>query len=236
VADPEPSDVSVGLLEEAFVAEAVEADVRETVRDAIEAFEDAGASVVETSVPEHDDGFAIWHGVSTEALTALVRDEGVGHFLKGHYDTQFAEAFARARRTRADDFPPTLKLVLVLGQYLADEYHSHYHAKAQNLRRVLASAYDEALEDVDVLVFPTSPHTAHEAIREGSHAEVFERAGTMLVNVAPFNVTGHPAISIPCGTVDGLPVGLTCLGRRFDDGTVLEVARAFERAVDWESV
>jgi len=235
-ADAAPSETSVALLEEAFAVEGIEAGVRETVRDAIDAVGEAGAAVRSVSVPEHEDGLAIWHGITTEALAALVRDEGVGHFRKGGYDTQFAEAFARARRTRADDFPPTLKLVLVLGQYLADEYHSHYHAKAQNLRRVLASAYDEALAEAgaDALVFPTSPHTAHEAVRTATRVEVFERAGTMLANVAPFNVTGHPAVTVPCGTVDGLPVGLTCLGRRFEDGTVLAAASAVESVVDWD--
>lgn len=229
--DADPDGVSVGVVEEGFGWDTSTEAVDETVRDALATFEGEGASVTDVSIPEHLDGGAIWNGVAIEETAATVRDEGVGRYGLGFYDTQFAGAFAKARRTRADDFPPTLKLALVLGQYLADEYQSHYYAKAQNLRRKLAAAYDRGLEDHDVIAMPTVPHTAHPIEEDISVLEIVEKALTMIPNTAPFDVSGHPAISVPCGTADGLPVGLMFVGERFDDATVLRAARAFERSV-----
>ncbi|WP_254535132.1 amidase [Halomarina litorea] len=230
----DPSDVTVGVLAEGFGHEASEEGVDERVQDALDDFEAAGATVEEVSVPMHDDGLAIWNGVVIEETRALVRDEGVGHFGKGHYDTQFAETFGRARRAGADDYLTTLKLTLVLGEYLAEQYHGRYYAKAQNLARELAERYDEALADVDVLAMPTTPQTAHERRDHLTRLEVIERALNMLDNTAPFDVTGHPAISVPAGESDGLPVGLMFVGERFEDATVLGAGRAFEASVGWD--
>lgn len=232
--DANPNGVTVGVLAEGFGHEESEAGVDETVHDAIEAFASAGAEVTEVSLPMHLDGLPIWNAVVMEATAATVRSEGVGHYGKGFYDTQFADAFGRARRAQADDYITTLKLTLVLGQYLADEYRGHYYAKAQNLSRKLASAYDDLLADVDVLAMPTTPQTAHELAPEMSRMEAIDRALNMLPNTAPFDVTGHPATSVPCGTADGLPVGLMLVGERFDDATVLRSAHAFEQSVSTE--
>lgn len=230
----DPSEITVGVVEEGFGHETSDPAVDDTVRDALAAFEDAGADVTEIAVPMHLDGLAIWNGIGTEATAATVDAEGVGHYGSGFYDTQMADAFGRARRAQADDFPPALKLTLVLGSYLSEEYRGHYYAKAQNLSRKLAESYDEALADVDVLAMPTTPQTAHRIEPELSRVELLERALSMLDNTAPFDVTGHPAISVPAGTADGLPVGLMLVGGQFEDATVLDGAHAFEQAVEIE--
>jgi len=230
-----PGEVSVGVLAEGFGHEASEAGVDDAVHDALSAFESAGAEVTEVSVPMHLDGQAIWTAVFNEATAATIDAEGLGHYGKGLYDTGFADYFGKARRAHADDYLATLKLTVVLGQYLADEYRGHYYAKAQNLSRELARRYDEALADVDVLAMPTTPQTAHEVRDELTRLETIERALNMVPNTCPFDVTGHPAVSVPCGTSDGLPVGLMLVGERFDDATVLRAAEAFERNHDWES-
>ncbi|MDL5363671.1 amidase [Halalkalicoccus sp. NIPERK01] len=228
----DPEDVIVGVLEEGFGHETSEGAVDEAVGDALDGFERAGATVRDLSVPMHLDGLAIWTAIATEETTATVDAECVGHYGNGFYDVQMADAFGRARRAQADDYLTTLKLTLVLGQYLADEHRGRYYAKAQNLGRKLAAEYDAALDEVDVLAMPTTPQTAHEVNEEISRVEAIERALSMLDNTAPFDVTGHPAISVPAGTADGLPVGLMLVGERFDDATVLSSAHAFETAVD----
>jgi len=225
-----PSELSVGVLAEGFGHEESEDGVDDAVHDALAAFEDAGAGVTEVSVPMHLDGPVIWTAVANEATAATVDAEGIGHYGKGFYDTGFADYFGKARRAHADDYLTTVKLTLVLGQYLADEYRGHYYAKGQNLSRELADRYDEALADVDVLAMPTTPQTAHEMREDLTRLEVIERALDMLPNTCPFDVTGHPAVSVPCGTRDGLPVGLMLVGERFDDATVLRAAEAFERS------
>lgn len=79
---------------------------------------------------------------------------------------------------------------------------------------------------------PTTPQTAHERLDDPSDAQLVDRAVNMLLNTSPFDVTGHPAISVPAGTSDGLPVGAMFVGQRFDDRTVLEVGRTFESVVN----
>jgi amidase len=228
-------DVTIGVVEEGFGHDRSEEGVDSTVRDALDAFADAGAEVRSVSVPMHLDGMPIWNAIATEATAATVDAEGAGHYGNGGYDTQLMEFFGRARRAAADDYLTTLKLTLVLGQYLADEYRGHYYAKAQNLSRELADRYDGALSDVDVLAMPTTPQTAHEHRTDLDRLEVIDRALCMLTNTAPFDVTGHPALSVPAGISDGLPVGLMFVGERFDDATVLSVGHAFEQHHDWEA-
>ncbi len=229
--DGDPGEVTVGVVAEGFGHEESEAGVDETVQEALDAFESEGATVEEVSVPMHADGLPIWNAVVMEETTALVRDEGVGRYGTGYYDVQFAEAFGRARRAQADDYLTTLKLTLILGEYLSDRYRGRYYAKAQNLRRELAARYDDALSGVDVLAMPTTPQTAHEVREDLTRVEAIERALNMLANTAPFDVTGHPAISVPAGTSDGLPVGLMFVGGRFEDADVLRAGDAFERSV-----
>lgn len=226
------SDVTVGIVEEGFGHEVSELSVDKTVRDAVSSFEDAGAEVTEVSIPMHLDGLPIWNAIGLEATAATVDTEGVGHYGKGFYDTQMADAFGQARRAHANDYVTTLKLTLVLGQYLSDEYGGHYYAKAQNLSRKLTEKYNEALANVDVLAMPTTPQTAYEINEDISRVEGIDRALNMLNNTAPFDVTGHPAISVPAGTANGLPVGLMMVGERFDDATVLSSAHAFEQTVE----
>ena len=228
----DPSEVTVGVVEEGFDHAESEPGVDETVREALSAFESAGATVRDVSVPMHLDGLAIWNAIAIEGTAATVSSECVGHFGKGFYDTQLADAFGRARRAHADDYLTTLKLTLVLGEYLSDEYRGRYYAKAQNLGRKLAETYDDALADVDVLAMPTTPQTAHEVDETLTRLEAIDRALNMLSNTSPFDVTGHPAISVPAGESDGLPVGLMLAGKRFDDASVLSSAYAFEQSID----
>jgi amidase len=112
---------------------------------------------------------------------------------------------------------------------LQDAYHGRYYAKAQNLARTLTAAYDAALREVDLLLMPTMPRTA--APLPGPEASLEERfsLGAPGVNTGPFDVTGHPAMNVPCALVEGLPVGLMLIGRRWDDATVLRAAHGFEQ-------
>jgi amidase len=230
--DPTPEEFTIGVVEEGFGREESEESVDETVRAALEDFAEAGATVTEVSIPMHLDGLPIWNGIANEGTTATINGEGIGHFGNGYYDTDLMAAFAEARREHADKYPPTIKLVATIGEYLAEEYHSHYYAKAQNLSRDLSVAYNEVLADVDLLAMPTTPQTAHERIENPTNLQIIERAVNQIHNTCPFDVTGHPAISVPASTSDGLPVGLMLVGPHFDDATVLQAAHAFEQHVE----
>lgn len=229
ILDADPANLTIGVLEEGFGHDESEAGVDETVDEALKAFADVGADLRQVSVPMHRDGLAIWNGIATEETAATIAGEGIGHFGNGYYDTELMAAFGRTRRERADEFPPTVKLVVALGEYLAEEYHGRYYAKAQNLSRDLVTAYDDVLADVDVLAMPTTPQTAHKHLEDPSRLQILERAVNMLANTSPFDVTGHPALSVPAGTSEGLPVGLMFVGEAFDDATVLQAGDAFEQ-------
>ena len=116
------------------------------------------------------------------------------------------------------------------GQYLQDAYHGRYYAKAQNLARTLTAAYDAALGEVDLLLMPTIPMKATRLpAPDAPREERVARALEMIANTAPFDVSGHPAVNVPCARSEGLPVGLMLVGRRWEDATVLRAAHAFER-------
>ncbi|WP_254861526.1 amidase [Halovivax gelatinilyticus] len=233
--DPrDPSALTVGVVEQGFGRDESDPAVDETVRDALGALEAAGATVEEVSVPLHRDGEAIFLGFATQETTDLFRSEGVGAFGTGFYDTAFAAAFGQGRREHGDTYPPFPKVEMVMGTYLKETYFGRYHARAQNLRRSLTSAYDEALGEYDVLAMPTTPMAAHEVVDDPSFLEGLDRAADMLGNTAPFDATGHPAINVPCGDAAGLPVGLQFVGEHFDDAAVLSAAATFEDAVGWD--
>jgi amidase len=223
----------IGVLTEGFGwPDLSEPDVDALVRSAAASLEGAGGRVDEVSVPMHRDGRAIWFGIITEGvLDVVLRGDGMGTNWKGHYSTDVVDFYGRAWRARANEFPVTVKLTMLLGHYVAERYGHHYYAKAQNLSRVLAAHYDAALRDFDVLVMPTTPMKA--PLRPGYDADVTEVMGGALAmnqNSAPFNITSHPALSVPCGFSDGLPVGMMIVGRKFEDATVLRVGHAFERS------
>jgi amidase len=223
----------VGVVAEGFAwPDVSEPDVDEAVRSAAAALEGAGATVEEVSIPMHRDGLAIWNAIATEGATELmVAGDSMGTNWKGHYTTDLLDFYGRARRARARDYSPTVKLVMLVGTYVSQRYNHHYYAKAQNLARVLRAAYDEALERFDVLVMPTTAMKALERPAPGaSFTELVAAALANLHNTAAFDVTGHPALSVPTGMSDGLPVGMMLVGRHHDDGTVLRVAHAFEHA------
>jgi len=230
--DGDARGLKIGIVTEGFGwPNLSEEDVDETVRGAANGFEELGADVTEVSIPLHLDGIHIWNAIAIEGATELmVRGNGMGTNWKGHYSTSLLDAYGRGRLTRADDLSETVKLTMLMGEYMRGSYHGRYYAKAQNLARKLRAAYDEALESVDLLLMPTLPLKATKIpAPDAPIEEVVARALEMLPNTAPFDVSGHPAMSVPCGLSDGLPVGMMLIGKKWDEETVLRAAHAFEQ-------
>src|SRR5438876_803331 len=222
----------IGILTEGFGwPDLSEQDVDELVEASARRFSELGAQVSTISIHLHRDGIHIWNGIAVEGATMfMVRGNSMGTNWKGHYSTSLLEAYARGRITRADDLSDTVKLVMLLGQYMQDRYHGRYYAKAQNLARTLTKAYDDALQAVDLLVMPTLPVKATKiASADAPREEKVARALEMIANTCPFDVTGHPAMTIPCGLSNGLPVGMMLVGRKWNDATVLRAAHACEQ-------
>ena len=166
----------------------------------------------------------------------MMKDNGHGFNWKGLYVTSMVD-FHAGWKARTDELSDPLKLTMVLGDYFIKHYRGHFYAKAQNLTRQLTQAYDDAFKGFDLLLMPTLPITATKLPAPGaSIEEIVGRALKMIANTAPFDSTGHPAMSIPCGLVDGLPVGMMLVGRRYEEATIYRGAYAFEQAGDWPSI
>jgi amidase len=159
----------------------------------------------------------------------MVRGDAFGTNHKGHYSTDMVDFYGRARRARANDYSATVKLTMLLGAYMSERYNHHYYAKGQNVGRRLRARYAEALERCDVLLLPTTAMKARPFPESRSIPEVLGAALGNLHNTAAFDVTGNPALSVPCGMSDGRPIGMMLVGRHFDDATVLRAGHAYQQ-------
>lgn len=224
--------IRIGVLREGFGLEGLsQPSVDRIVREAARKFQSLGMEVTDVSVPRHLDGLDIWTGIATEgAWSTMVRDNSAGHGAWAAYDTHLTEHYGSARKGRSAAFSPTVKTVILLGQYLDEKYNGTFYTKAQNLRRALRAEYDRALAAVDLLVMPTTPFTATRLPDDGSLKTYLDVALNMMGNTAAFDASGHPAMTLPCGIVEGLPVGMMLVGQRFHEATILQAAYAFEQA------
>ncbi len=231
----EVKGLRIGIVPEGFGLPNAEPDVDALVMQAAARFEALGAVVSTVSVPMHLDGVHIWNGISIEGATELMlKGNGFGTNWKGYYNVGLMDAFARGWRSRANDLSETAKLVLLTGEYMHRHYHGRFYAKAQNLALKLKAAYDAAFAQVDLLVMPTVPMKATPIpAPDASREEYIARALEMVVNTSGFDVTGHPALSVPCGMSAGLPVGMMLIAKSFDECTLLRAAHALEQRYDW---
>lgn len=227
----------IGVLKEGFDRPESEADVDAKVRQAAEHFRSLGATVDEISIPMHLKGPAIWTPIALEGLTnQMMHGNGMGTGWEGMYTTSLLDYHANWR-SRSDELSDSLKISMFVGEYFLKHYRGHYYAKSQNLSRKLRETYDAMLSPYDLLLMPTTPMKATPLPPEDAPLELYiQRAFEMLGNTAPFDTTGHPAMSIPCGMSDGLPVGMMLVGRKYGESAIYQAAHAFEQMADWKQL
>jgi amidase len=226
----EVAGLRVGVVVEGFGQPGALPEVDELVRSAAQRLSQIGCAVSEISVPWHREALHLFAVIFTDGATyQMLEGNGYGLGVDGLYDPELMAHFARQRAVKIDECGVTIKATAVAGHYGLNRLGGASYAKARNLLPHLRAAYDAALTQNDVLVMPTVPGTA-DTLPEGSPGDfaLLERTLGKAFNTSPLNVTGHPAISVPAGLVDGLPVGMMIVGKRFDDATVLKVADAFE--------
>jgi amidase len=207
--------------------------VDEAVRAAVATLREAGLTAEDVSIPWHVDAMAVWNVIATEGAAFQMLDgNAYGMNSQGLYDPELIAHYAAQRIVNGAQLSKTVKLVGLSGRYTFELAGGKYYAMARNLALQLRKAYDNALSAYDVLVMPTLPYTARPLVGlDAPLGDYLTTALTMIGNTAPFDVTGHPAISVPTPLVDGLPAGLMVIGKRFDDATVLRVAHTYEQAV-----
>jgi len=223
--------LKVGLVKEGFGwGNLSEKDVDETAREAGFSLQESGAIVSELSIPEHRDAIRIWSGIAMEGMRYhMIRDNGLEHQWAGGFDLGLVEHWSKAIRKSGNKLSESAKLVAIVGSYIAEEYGGHYYALARNLRRRLIEIYDDALRKYDVLLMPTVPKKAPKLEGRMTLKRSLEISFNYIQNTCGFDASGHPALSVPCGTASGLPVGLMIIGRYFDEPTLLRLATAFEK-------
>jgi len=202
--------------------------VRSAVEGALELLSGLGAEVEETTLPHLDYALSAYYIIApAEASSNLARYDGVRYGLR----VEGQDMLEMYGRTRASGFGAEVKRRIMLGTYaLSAGYYEAYYGQAQKVRTLIVEDFRRAFRDFDVLVSPTTPTPAF-ALGE----KVEDPLSMYLSDVCtiPVNLAGIPAISIPCGLEDGLPVGLQIMGRVLDEATLLRVAAVLEEALDF---
>ena len=205
-----------------------EKEVNENVKAAAAALKSLGATVEEVSIPIHLVGPALLAPIAVEGSTQnMMLNAGYGVGRNDLYVTSLMD-FLRNWQNRANELAETVKLTIMFGTYIRKYYGSRYYGKAINLCRLLRAAYDKVLNEYDLLAMPTTikaqPHPTPDASRE----EFIQRASEMHAITCPFNLTHNPAMAIPCGMSEGLPISLMLIGKHFDESTIYRTAHGFQ--------
>lgn len=237
--------LKIGVLNEAFGIPGAEPDVDRTVTEALTAIEGAGARLEQVSVPLHRTASLAISPIYLEGARYLYDTNFGSAFGKAFYPASFMATFGRAKRSHSHELPLNLKLILLSGSYAHDRYNGRLYAKAQNVRTTVVAQYMKAFQNVEVLAMPTVPVKARPYQLPANFAEAIDRTlfggelgedlDLLIANTAPFNYTGFPAISVPCGKSDGMPVGLQLVAPHYREDLLIRVAHAYQLAVDWES-
>lgn len=226
--------LTIGVLDEGFGWETADPVVERTVREAVDTLADNGVSVMSVSAPTHELAPAILGVVAALGARNTYRQGGVGTTTSGWHWAAGREAFETAMEEHPDALSPAVVASLLFAEECNANGETVSYARAKNLALSLGREYDDCLEGCDALALPTVPRTAAEYDPDADRVEQVERLATIPVNTAGSNQTGHPALSVPCGTVDGLPVGLQLIGSRFDEATLYRLGSAVEERVDIE--
>ncbi|KDN70035.1 putative amidase [Colletotrichum sublineola] len=236
--EPGQPALSVGLLTESFSVTGLSQEVRDLVRKAArEGFEAAGAEVVDISVPMHSEGPIIWTAATRPSMAlGLLQGKPSGHlsYLSPHIKTQWRPSQDIYQLLNQSN--PAVVNILLSQVFDKSHLSPSIEAKAHRKAFQLRAAYDAALAQVDVLVTPCAPTVSMPHPDPG--ASILERlkpAIGLTSNTCPFNITGHPAMSVPCGEWPlaerphvKMPVGMQVVGRRWEDETVMKAAIVFE--------
>lgn len=228
--------LKIGILKEGFHRPESEADVDQKVLAAADRFRELGARVDEISIPEHNLAVDCWTAITVEGLQdMMMHGNSAGTNYRGLFLPSMSDHMAQWRN-RADELSHSLKTCMFLGEYFQDQYRGRFYGKAQNLMRKVNERYAAALRNYDLLLMPTVPMKPQEIPPADCSISLYvQRAFEMIGNTAPFN-GGLPAMNVPCGLSEGLPIGMMLVGPNYGEMKIYQAAHAFEQSGDWRAM
>jgi len=223
---PEIKGFKVGVIRD-LLGQGCGDETRAAVQAAIQHFQDLGAEIVEIDCPSFQYGLATYYIIApSEASANLARYDGVKYGLREPADS-LVPMYAK---TRDHGFGPEVKRRIMIGTYaLSSGYYDAYYLKAQKVRTLIKQDFLKAFQTVDVLISPTTPTPAFKA---GEREDPLSMYLCDLMTI-PVNLAGLPGLSLPCGFVDGLPIGLQIVGNALQERKVLQAAYAYEQSTEW---
>jgi aspartyl-tRNA(Asn)/glutamyl-tRNA(Gln) amidotransferase subunit A len=226
---PDIRGLKIGIPRE-YLGEGVQDPVRAALEVAINKLQELGAEIDwEISLPHTKYALAAYYILApSEASANLARYDGVRY---GFSERDASNVIETTERTRQFGFGPEVKRRIMLGTYaLSAGYYDAYYLKAQKVRTLIKQEFDEAFEKYDALVTPTSPILP---FKLGEKLEDPMQMYLSDVCTLPINIAGIPAISIPAGFSDNLPIGMQIMGKPFSEEILLRIAFTYEQATDW---
>ena len=220
----------IGIPVEHF-SDGLDSEVEKAIRAAIAEFEKLGAVVKEVNLDNSHLSVSAYYVIApAEASANLSRYDGVRYGYRCDNPVDLEDMY---KRTRSEGFGAEVKRRIMVGTYaLSAGYYDAYYIKAQKIRRLIKNDFQKAFEEVDVIMGPTSPHTAFPigSKNDDPVTMYLEDIYTIAVNLA-----GLPGLSIPAGLVNNLPVGLQIVGKDFAESQLLNVAHKFQQVTDWHT-
>ncbi len=226
---PDLKGKRVGVIQETF-GEGLDPVVEQAVREAIQQLQALGAEVQEISCPRFRYGLPVYYIIApSEASANLARYDGVKYGLRAEDADNLLSMYTR---TRAEGFGLEVKRRIMIGTYtLSAGYYDAYYLKAQKVRTLIKRDFEQAFEQVDVLVSPTAPTTAFKAGEKTDDPLTMYLSDLMTV---PVSLAGLPGLSLTCGfDRQGLPIGLQVVGNVLREDLLLQVAYAYEQSTSW---
>ena len=218
----------VGIPVEYF-SQGISEEVQKQTYDAIDVLKSLGADIKETSLPHTSYALAVYYIIApSEASANLARYDGVKYGFSDEVEGTIWDGF---ERTRQKGFGAEVKRRIMLGTYaLSSGYYDAFYLKAQKVRTIIRNEFSEVFKEFDVLMTPTSPTTAFKL------GEKMDNPMKMYLNdifTIPANIAGIPAISVPAGFQDGLPIGIQFMAGSLQEGKIFKAAYAYEQATEW---
>ncbi|MBB71935.1 MAG: Asp-tRNA(Asn)/Glu-tRNA(Gln) amidotransferase GatCAB subunit A [Legionellales bacterium] len=220
--------LKIGLPKEYF-AEGLDSSIATIIENAAKTLEQQGASVTEISLPNTPSAIPVYYVIApAECSSNLSRFDGVRYGYRCEAPNDLEDLY---KRSRGEGFGAEVKRRIMIGTYaLSAGYYDAYYLKAQQVRRMISNDFQQAFNDVDVILGPTCPTTAFKL------GEKTTDPVSMYLNdiyTISTNLAGLPGMSIPAGFVDGMPVGMQLIGNHFSEAKLLNIGHQFQQVTDW---